>query len=122
MTFVTGKIRTPGGPVPEYIRFEAQIDGPAPPGPPPDPPYWKTPGYVSQQIVANVYAHYVDKDGKQCVPGPPGSGAIDIDYYTNVVIATGGWINPNPDTGENNSGYWTDKIGADLIAHGYRHK
>ncbi len=123
MSILLVKLRSPNGQgvLPQWTPFEADVpDGP-PPGPPPDPPYWLTPGYIQGQLLADVYARYVDAFGRQCVPGPPGSGAVDIDYYTTQILDSGGWVNPTPD-GRNQIGYWSDKIGTDLRAHGYRLK
>jgi hypothetical protein len=51
-------------------------------------------------------------------PGARGSGATDAEYYADEILKTGGWTDKTA-RGENNVGYWTDKIGKDLQSHGY---
>ncbi len=107
------------GVLPNWTEFEAEIpgDGPVvvdPPAPPTgDTPYYKTRAFIATQLLAEVYSKY------GVTPAGRGSGPLDSEYYTDVIIETGGWVNPT-ERGENNIGYWRDKISADLEAHGYR--
>lgn len=67
--------------------------------------------YIHAQIVP-IYTSY------HTTPSGRGSGARDIEYYIDNVINTGYWLNPTA-TGENNIGYWTDRIGKDLEKEGF---
>src|SRR5678815_328957 len=87
------------------------LDGVAPP-PPVDPPYFLQRPFITQQIVP-IYQRY------GAVPGPRGSGPTDLEYYIDIVIEKGGWVNPNT-TGGSNIGYFTDMIQLDRETHGYR--
>ncbi len=104
---------------PSYLPAEGAVfdvellDGGTDSPPPPVDPIWLQRPYIRQHLVDTIYTPY------RAQPGPRGSGPIDIDYYTDVIVETGGWINPTA-RGENNIGYWTDKIQKDLEAHGYR--
>ncbi len=87
------------------------------PTPIPVPPagaYWLDRDYILGQLFATVYGPY------HAVPGPRGTGPLDSDYYIDQIVATGGWRNPIPTTGENNIGYWTSRISSDLERAGYR--
>lgn len=68
------------------------------------------PSYVSQQL--NAYYQSLG-----LTPGGRGSGAVDTAYYTDEIINTGGWTT-NTSKGENNIGYWQDRIKQDAIKGG----
>jgi hypothetical protein len=97
----------------ELVILDGTSPVPAPPPTPPEPSYWLQRPYIQSQLIAVIYGPY------HAIPGPRGSGPLDIDYFTDVIIETGGWVNPTI-RGENNIGYWTDKIQKDLEIHGYR--
>jgi hypothetical protein len=50
-------------------------------------------------------------------PGGRGSGGLDREYYADQIVATGGWTD-RTDKGENNIGYWTNRISSDLARGG----